>query len=94
VASHYGGTGNPVVMSWPKRISDAGGKRPQFHHVIDIAPTIYERRPPSFRSTSTVVKQMPLEGVSMVYTWDKAPSLCEDETPHQYFELFGNRGVA
>src|SRR5882672_6228802 len=93
VASHYGGTGNPVVMSWPKRITDAGGKRPQFHHVIDIAPTIYEAARVHFPDYVNGVKQMPLEGVSMVYTWDKANATSKTRHTTQYFELFGNRGV-
>ena len=76
IASHFGGTRNGMVISWPARIKDKGGIRTQFHHVIDIAPTILEAvgvQPPSVLNG---VAQKPIEGVSMVYTFDdaKAPS--------------------
>lgn len=89
VASHFGGTRNGMVLSWPKRINGHGEVRPQFHHVVDIAPTIYEAtriRPPAVVHG---VPQKPLEGVSMVYTFDHpdAPSTHKS----QYFEMLGNR---
>jgi arylsulfatase A-like enzyme len=91
VASHFGGTRNGMVMSWPARIKDKGGLRSQFCHVIDIAPTIYEAanvKPPVMLDG---VKQKPIEGVSLVYTFDaeKAPT----RHPVQYFELVGNRAI-
>ena len=72
IASHFGGTRNPLVISWPKRIRDKGGLRSQFHHVVDIAPTIYEAvgiRPPA---EVNGIAQKPIEGVSLAYTFDHA----------------------
>ena len=90
-ASHFGGIRNGMVMSWPKRIKDVGGLRDQFHHVIDIAATIYEavgvRAPDSING----VKQAPIDGMSMAYTWDDAKAAGRRTT--QYFEMFGNRGI-
>ncbi|WP_415407936.1 sulfatase-like hydrolase/transferase [Sulfurovum sp. CS9] len=93
VASHYGGTSNPVIMSWPNKIKDVGGKRLQFHHVVDIAPTIYEAIGIDFPEYVNGIKQIPLEGVSMVSTWDKANTNAVSKHKTQYFELFGNRGI-
>jgi arylsulfatase len=91
VASHFGGTRNGMVISWPSRIKDKGGLRPQFCHAIDIVPTIYEAAGITPPTEMDGVKQKPLEGVSLVYTFDnpKAP------TRHtaQYFELVGNRAI-
>src|SRR6267378_4799696 len=78
-------------MSWPKRITDRGGLRSQFHHVIDIAPTILEVAGIPEPRMVNGVPQKPIEGVSMAYTFDDkdAPS-----TRHtQYFEMFGNRAL-
>jgi arylsulfatase len=91
VASHYGGTRNAMVVSWPARIKDKGGIRSQWHHTIDVAPTILNVCGLEQPSIVNGVAQKPIEGVSMVYTFDnaKAPS-----TRHtQYFEMFGNRGI-
>ena len=91
VASHLGGTRDAMVVSWPGHINSAGGLRSQFHHVIDIAPTIYELagiKPPDVVNG---VKQTPLEGTSLVYTFDHP-----DEPSHhqvQYFEMLGSRGI-
>ena len=91
VASHFGGTRNPLVISWPARIEDKGGLRTQFHHVIDLVPTILEAaRVPEPREVNGVV-QRPIEGVSMVYTWDDANA--PDRHTTQYFEMFGNRAL-
>lgn len=91
VASHFGGTRNPVVMNWPGRIKDNGGLRTQFHHVIDIVPTLLEvAGVPEPRSVNGV-PQKPIEGVSMAYTWDDAKADGRRRT--QYFEMFGNRAV-
>jgi len=72
VASHFGGTRQGVAMSWPARIKDAGGIRTQFHHIIDIVPTILEAARIPAPGTINGIKQAPVEGVSMAYTWDKA----------------------
>ena len=91
IASHFGGTRNPMVISWPKRITDRGGLRTQFHHVIDIAPTIYEAigiRPPI---EVNGFAQKPLEGVSLVYTFDDPQAKGRHTT--QYFEMLGSRAI-
>jgi arylsulfatase len=91
IASHFGGTRNGLVVSWPKRIKDKGGLREQFHHVIDVAPTLLEvvglREPASVNG----VAQKPIEGVSMAYTWDDAKA--KDRRKTQYFEMLGNRAI-
>jgi arylsulfatase len=91
VASHFGGTRNPVVMSWPARIKDKGGLRSQFHHVIDIVPTILEAAGVPEPRMVNGVPQKPIEGVSMAYTWDDAEAKSRRVT--QYFEMFGNRAL-
>jgi arylsulfatase len=91
VASHFGGTRNPLVISWPDRIRDAGGIRTQFHHVIDISPTILEAAHIPQPVEVNGVKQKPIEGVSMVYSFDDPRAT---GTHHiQYFEITGNRGL-
>ncbi len=91
VASHLGGTRNPLVISWPARIKDKGGVRDQFHHVIDIAPTILEAA--GIREPAEVngVTQKPIEGVSMFYSF--ASSKAKSPRKTQYFEMFGNRAI-
>jgi arylsulfatase len=91
VASHFGGTRNGAVISWPKRIRDAGGLRTQFHHVIDIAPTILEAVGLPAPRTVDGILQMPIQGVSMGYTFGDAKAPTRHTT--QYFEMVGNRGV-
>lgn len=91
IASHFGGTRNGLVMSWPARIKDHGGIRTQFHHVIDIAPTIIEAAGLESPSMLNGVPQKPIEGVSMVYTFDDAAAASRRRT--QYFEMFGNRAL-
>jgi len=91
VASHFGGTRNGMVISWPARIKDRGGIRSQFCHVIDIVPTIYEATgitPPELMDGA---KQKPIEGVSLVYTFDNPRAPTRHTT--QYFELVGNRAI-
>ena len=89
MASHLGGLRDGMVMSWPRRITQVGQVRTQFSHVIDIAPTIYEAAGVSPPKAVDGVAQMPLDGVSMVYSFDhpEAPSRHRE----QYFELLGNR---
>ena len=91
IASHFGGTRNGMVISWPDRIKDKGGIRTQFHHVIDIAPTILEAVGVQMPAMLNGVPQKPIEGVSMVYSFDdpKAPSTRRT----QYFEMFANRAI-
>ncbi|MGD9645178.1 MAG: arylsulfatase [Pirellulales bacterium] len=91
IASHLGGVRNPLAISWPARIKDRGGVRGQFHHVIDIAPTIYEAVGVTFPDTLNGVAQKPLDGVSMVYSFDDAAAAGRRRT--QYFEMFINRGI-
>ena len=80
IASHFGGTRNPLVVSWPERIKDAGGVRTQFHHVIDIAPTILEAAGIPSPEMVNGVPQKPIEGVTMVYTFDDATAT--GDAPH------------
>ncbi len=91
VASHFGGTRNAAAISWPKRIKDAGGLRPQFHHVIDVAPTILEAVGLPEPAMVDGIVQNPMHGVSMVYTFDDAKTPTRHRT--QYFEMVANRGV-
>ena len=93
VASHRGGTAQGVCMSWPGHIKDVGGIRHQFHHVIDIVPTILEATGVSAPETVNGIPQRPVEGVSMVYTWDKANANAPTRHTTQYFEMMGNRGI-
>jgi arylsulfatase A-like enzyme len=91
VASHFGGTGNGLVISWPARIKDKGGIRPQFHHVIDIVPTILEATSITFPTELNGVKQKPIEGVSMAYSFANANAPSTRTT--QYFEMLANRAI-
>jgi arylsulfatase len=91
VASHLGGTRNPLVIAWPDRIKDRGGLRSQFHHVIDIAPTILAAAGIPEPVEVNGVKQKPMEGVSMVYTFGDPNA--EGTRKVQYFELLGNRAI-
>ncbi len=91
VASHFGGTRNGMAMSWPARIKDAGGIRTQFHHVIDIVPTILEAAGLPEPVMVNGIAQRPIEGVSMAYTWDNADAAGQRDT--QYFEMFGSRAI-
>ena len=91
VASHFGGTRNPLVVSWPKRIKDKGGVRPQFHHVIDVVPTILEAAAVPEPVEVNGVWQKPIEGVSMVYSFDDGKAKGHRGT--QYFEMLGNRAL-
>ena len=93
VASHRGGTANGMAMSWPGHITDVGGIRRQFHHVIDIVPTILEVTGIPAPDTIKGIKQRPIEGVSMVYTWDKKNADAPTRHTTQYFEMLGNRAI-
>jgi arylsulfatase A-like enzyme len=93
VASHFGGTRQGLAISWPARIKDAGGIRHQFHHVIDIVPTILELTGIKAPELVNGIKQRPIEGVSMAYTFDKANATAVSAHKTQYFELVSNRGI-
>lgn len=91
VASHFGGTRNGMAISWPAKIKDKGGLRTQFHHVIDILPTVLEATNIPAPVKVNGFDQKPIEGVSMVYTFDdaNAPSI----RTTQYFEIYARRGI-
>ena len=91
VASHWGGTRNGTIVHWPKGIADKGKTRDQFHHVIDVAPTILEAAglPAPFVVNS--IAQAPMEGVSMLSSLRDGAALEKHNV--QYFEMFGNRGI-
>jgi arylsulfatase A-like enzyme len=91
IASHFGGTRNDLVISWPARIKDKGGIRTQFSSVIDIYPTILEAVGIQSPSMLNGVPQKPVEGMSMVYTFDDPRASSKHRT--QYFEMFGNRAI-
>jgi arylsulfatase A-like enzyme len=91
VASHWGGTRNGTIVHWPNGLADKGNTRNQFHHVIDVAPTILEAAGLPAPISVNGIAQAPLEGVSML------PTLRDGDAPEnhdvQYFEMFGNRGI-
>jgi arylsulfatase A-like enzyme len=91
VASHFGGSRNGMAISWPARIKDRGGLRTQFSHVIDIVPTIYEAAGLTPPTVMDGALQKPLDGTSIVYTFDDAKAPTRHGT--QYFELVGNRAI-
>ena len=91
VASHWGGTRNGTIVHWPNGITAKGEVRNQFHHVIDVAPTILEVAGLPEPTTVHGVTQSPIEGVSMAYSFDAATA--EDRHTTQYFEMFANRGI-
>lgn len=93
IASHFGGTRQGMVMSWPAKIKDAGGIRSQFHHFIDIVPTILEAAGIPAPEIVDGINQKPIEGVSMVYTWDKANEKAPSKRTTQYFEMMCNRAI-
>jgi arylsulfatase len=91
IASHFGGTRNGMVISWPARIKDVGGIRSQFCSVIDIMPTLLEAAGVPAPSSINGVEQKPIEGTSLVYTFADAKAPSKHTT--QYFEMFGNQGI-
>jgi arylsulfatase A-like enzyme len=93
VPSHFGGTAQGMVMSWPGHINDLGGIRRQFHHVIDIVPTILEAVGIPQPDTINGIKQIPIEGTSVLYTWDKSNGNAPTRHTTQYFEMLGNRAI-
>jgi arylsulfatase len=91
VASHFGGTRNPMVVSWPSRITDKGSVRSQFTHAIDVVPTILESAGVSAPKEFNGIEQMPIHGVSFAYTF--ADASAPGRHTQQYFEIFGNRAM-
>ncbi|HTV47702.1 MAG TPA: arylsulfatase [Phycisphaerae bacterium] len=91
VASHWGGTRNGTIVHWPKGIKAKGEIRTQFHHVIDIAPTILEAAGIPHPTTVHSIQQAPIEGMSMLYAFNDPKAAERRET--QYFEMFCNRGI-
>ena len=88
---HFGGVRNPLVVSWPKGIAARGELRDQFHHAIDIVPTVLAAAGVPLPSEVDGVQQAPLEGVDMSYTFADADAPTTRDT--QYFEMLGNRGI-
>src|SRR5436190_13395894 len=93
VASFFGGTRQGMSISWPGHIKDVGGIRPQFHHMIDIVPTILEAAGIQAPDMVNGIKQKPIEGVSMAYTFNSANAKAPSKRDTQYFEMFGNRAL-
>jgi arylsulfatase len=93
VASHFGGTAQGVAISWPGHIDDTGGIRRQFHHLIDIVPTILEASGVAAPDMVDGIKQRPIEGTSMVYAFSKANADAPTTHTTQYFEMLGNRAI-
>lgn len=93
VASHFGGTRNPMIIDWPARITDKGGLRNQFLHVIDIVPTIYEVCGITAPVSLNGVEQKPIEGTSFAYAFPKDSTSAKGRHEVQYFELGVNRGM-
>ena len=93
VASHFGGTRQGLAISWPGHIKDLGGIRTQFHHIIDIVPTILEATGIPAPAMVNGIPQTPIEGVSMAYTFDKANANVPSKRDTQYFEMIGNRAI-
>ncbi|HET7221201.1 MAG TPA: arylsulfatase [Vicinamibacterales bacterium] len=91
VASHWGGTRNGTIVHWPGGIKAKGEIRSQFHHIIDVAPTILEAAGLPEPTFVNGIQQRPIEGVSMKYCFDDVKAAERRET--QYFEMFGNRGI-
>jgi arylsulfatase len=91
VASHWGGTRNGTILHWPNGIQAKGELRTQWHHVIDIAPTVLEAATIPAPTFVNGIQQAPLEGVSMAYAFDNAQA--DERHTTQYFEMFCNRGL-
>ena len=93
IASHFGGTRQGLAIAWPKVIKDRGGIRNQFHHVIDIVPTILEATGIKAPAEVDGIPQKPIEGVSMMYTFDKANANVASTHHTQYFEMMGDHAI-
>jgi arylsulfatase A-like enzyme len=93
IASHFGGIKQGMAISWPKVITDKGGIRHQFHHIIDIVPTILEATHIKAPQVVNGIKQSPIEGVSMMYTFDKKNADAPSTHTTQYFEMMGDHAI-
>ncbi len=93
VASHFGGTRQGMAISWPAVIKDKGGIRNQFHHVIDVVPTILEAARLQQPTEVEGIPQAPMEGVSMAYTFDAANADADSTRKTQYFEMIGDHAI-
>lgn len=91
VPSHFGGTRNGMVVSWPKQIKDVGGLRSQFHHVVDIVPTIIKATKIASPQQVNGIEQLPMAGVDLSYTFAGAGAPGKHTT--QYFETGGHRAI-
>jgi arylsulfatase len=93
IVSHFGGTRQGMAISWPKGITDKGGIRHQFHHVIDIVPTILEAAGVAQPEYVDGIQQSPIEGVSMMYTFDRKNADAPSTRKTQYFEMMADRAI-
>src|SRR5262249_606687 len=93
VSSHFGGTRQGMCVSWPGHINDVGGIRNQFHHMIDVVPTILEVTGISAPGTVDGIKQAPIEGVSFAYTFDEKNKNGQSKQKKQYFEMRGAHAI-
>ena len=93
IASHFGGVRQGMCIAWPKVIKDQGGIRHQFHHMIDIVPTILEATGIPAPVTVDGIKQTPIEGVSLAYTFDQANANAPSTHKTQYFEMMADRAI-
>src|SRR5262245_34618332 len=93
IASHFGGVRQGMAISWPKVIKDKGGIRNQFHHMIDIVPTILEAAGIPAPGVVDGIQQKPIEGVSMLYTFDRANANAPSTHHTQYFEMMGDHAI-
>jgi arylsulfatase len=91
IASHFGGTRNPMIISWPAKITDKGGLRSQFHHVIDIMPTLLDVTGVQAPDVLNGIAQKPIEGISLAYTFGDAKA--SERRKSQVFEIVVNRGI-
>ncbi len=91
MASHLGGVRNGMVISWPRRIARIGELRPQYHHVIDVMPTLLDAAGIEAPATVDGIEQQRIDGVSMTYTFDAGDAPSQRHT--QYYEVNGNRGI-
>lgn len=91
VVSHLGAVRNPVVISWPQRITEKGGLREQFHHVVDVTPTILEAAGVPVPDQVYGAEQLPMDGVSMLYSFDQSQAQSTRKT--QYFNIWGHRAI-
>jgi arylsulfatase A-like enzyme len=93
IASHLGGVRQGMCISWPGHIKDLGGIRNQFHHMIDVVPTLLEVTGIHAPETVDGIKQAPIEGVSFAYTFDQANANAPSRHKTQYFEMMGDHAI-